>query len=72
MLAIQSKPAIVEMRIRRAMNEADTAARTKAVTLLNFETVKYFGNETAEVTGLIDPCSNMRRRQFGHIHLLAG
>ena len=36
-------------RIRRAMNEADTAAHAKAVdSLLNFETVKYFGNETAE------------------------
>ena len=31
------------------MNEADTAAHAKAVdSLLNFKTVKYFGNETAE------------------------
>jgi ATP-binding cassette subfamily B protein len=35
--------------IRRNMNEADTDANTKAVdSLLNFETVKYFGNETYE------------------------
>ncbi len=35
--------------IRRAMNEADTEANTKAVdSLLNYETVKYFGNEQHE------------------------
>ncbi len=35
--------------IRRNMNEADTVANTKAVdSLLNFETVKYFGNEEHE------------------------
>ena len=35
--------------IRRAMNEADTEANTKAIdSLLNFETVKYFGNEAHE------------------------
>jgi ATP-binding cassette, subfamily B, heavy metal transporter len=35
--------------IRRAMNEADTDANTKAIdSLLNFETVKYFGNEEHE------------------------
>ena len=35
--------------IRRAMNESDTDASTKAVdSLLNFETVKYFGNEDME------------------------
>jgi len=35
--------------IRRAMNESDTEASSKAVdSLLNFETVKYFGNETME------------------------
>ncbi len=32
--------------IRREMNESDTEANTKAIDwLLNFETVKYFGNE---------------------------
>lgn len=35
--------------IRRAMNESDTDANSKAVdSLLNFETVKYFGNEQME------------------------
>ncbi|CAN5451975.1 ABC transporter ATP-binding protein/permease [soil metagenome] len=35
--------------IRRNMNEADTDANTKAIdSLLNFETVKYFGNEEHE------------------------
>ncbi len=35
--------------IRREMNDSDTEANTKAVdSLLNFETVKYFGNEGLE------------------------
>src|SRR5690606_12186788 len=35
--------------IRRDMNESDTDANSKAIdSLLNFETVKYFGNETLE------------------------
>ncbi|BBE70595.1 ABCB family ABC transporter ATP-binding protein/permease [Oharaeibacter diazotrophicus] len=35
--------------IRRRMNESDTDANTKAIdSLLNFETVKYFGNEAME------------------------
>lgn len=35
--------------IRRDMNESDTDANTKAIdSLLNFETVKYFGNEDME------------------------
>jgi ATP-binding cassette, subfamily B, heavy metal transporter len=43
--------AITEWRIkfRRAMNDSDSEASTKAVdSLLNFETVKYFGNEEHE------------------------
>ena len=37
------------LRIRRVMNEADTEANSKAVdSLLNYETVKYFGNEEHE------------------------
>ena len=33
--------------IRREMNDSDTDANTKAIdSLLNFETVKYFDNET--------------------------
>jgi ATP-binding cassette subfamily B protein len=36
--------------IRREMNDSDTDANTKAIdSLLNFETVKYFGNEAMEV-----------------------
>ncbi|MHC5306791.1 ABCB family ABC transporter ATP-binding protein/permease [Bartonella sp. LJL80] len=35
--------------IRREMNESDTEANTRAIdSLLNFETVKYFGNEDLE------------------------
>ena len=37
------------IQIRRDMNESDQDAQTKAIdSLLNFETVKYFGNETME------------------------
>lgn len=37
------------LKFRRAMNERDTEANTKAVdSLLNYETVKYFGNEDHE------------------------
>lgn len=37
--------------IRRKMNDADTDANTKAIdSLLNFETVKYFGNEEHEAS----------------------
>ena len=37
------------INLRRVMNDADTDANTKAVdSLLNFETVKYFGNEEHE------------------------
>ncbi|MCS6933208.1 MAG: ABC transporter ATP-binding protein/permease [Acetobacteraceae bacterium] len=37
------------LRFRRRMNETDQEANTKAVdSLLNFETVKYFGNEAHE------------------------
>jgi ATP-binding cassette, subfamily B, heavy metal transporter len=37
------------IKIRRAMNESDTEANTKAIdSLLNYETVKYFGAEERE------------------------
>ncbi len=37
------------INIRRTMNNSDTEANTKAIdSLLNFETVKYFGNEEME------------------------
>jgi len=39
------------MNIRRSMNESDTDASGKAVdSLLNFETVKYFGSESREAS----------------------
>jgi ATP-binding cassette subfamily B protein len=39
------------IRIRRSMNESDQDAHSKAIdSLLNFETVKYFGNERMEAT----------------------
>jgi len=39
----------VRVRIRRTMNETDNEARTRAIdSLLNYETVKYFGNELYE------------------------
>ncbi|HET6184493.1 MAG TPA: ABC transporter ATP-binding protein/permease [Acetobacteraceae bacterium] len=39
----------VRVRIRRAMNDTDNEARTRTVdSLLNYETVKYFGNEALE------------------------
>ena len=37
------------IQIRRTMNESDTEANTKAIdSLLNYETVKYFGAEERE------------------------
>ena len=42
------------MKIRRTMNEVDSEASSKAIdSLLNYETVKYFGNEAHE-TGRFD------------------
>ena len=39
------------VRFRRSMNDTDNDVSTKALdSLLNFETVKYFGNETHEAT----------------------
>ncbi|HET7717402.1 MAG TPA: ABC transporter ATP-binding protein/permease, partial [Bauldia sp.] len=39
------------IKIRRTMNESDQDAHSKAIdSLLNFETVKYFGNETMEAS----------------------
>jgi ATP-binding cassette subfamily B protein len=39
------------IKIRRTMNESDQDAHSKAIdSLLNFETVKYFGNERMEAT----------------------
>ncbi len=41
------------IKFRRRMNDADSAANTKAIdSLLNYETVKYFGNEEHEARRL--------------------
>jgi ATP-binding cassette subfamily B protein len=51
--------------IRREMNESDTDANTKAIdSLLNFETVKYFGNEGVE-SGRFDAA--MRRYEIAAV-----
>jgi ATP-binding cassette subfamily B protein len=48
-IAFTVKASEWRIRIRRAMNDSDTDANSKAVdSLLNFETVKYFGNEKME------------------------
>lgn len=47
------------MGIRRAMNESDSAANTRAVdSLLNYETVKYFNNEEFEARRYDDQLKN--------------
>ncbi len=39
----------LRVRVRRRMNESDSEAQTRAIdSLLNYETVKYFGNEAHE------------------------
>ena len=41
------------IEIRRKMNDSDTDANTKAIdSLLNYETVKYFGAEEREAAAL--------------------
>ena len=52
--------------IRREMNDSDTDANTKAVdSLLNFETVKYFGNEGLEAKRFD---TSMRRYEKASLH----
>ncbi len=49
-------------RIRRTMNETDNDASTKALdSLLNFETVKYFGNEAHEAARYDDALARYER-----------
>ncbi|RKQ73835.1 ABCB family ABC transporter ATP-binding protein/permease [Oceanibaculum indicum] len=58
---------ITEWRIkfRRAMNETDQEANTKAIdSLLNYETVKYFGNEAHEAQRFDDA---LRRYEFAAV-----
>jgi ABC-type transport system involved in Fe-S cluster assembly fused permease/ATPase subunit len=52
------------VKIRREMNAQDTDANQKAVdSLLNFETVKYFGAERARPTATTAPWRATRRRR---------
>jgi ATP-binding cassette subfamily B protein len=52
----------MRVRIRRVMNDTDTEAQTKAVdSLLNYETVKYFGNETHEARRYDEALSRYER-----------
>ena len=55
---------VTEWRIkfRRQMNEADSLSNTKAIdSLLNFETVKYFGNEEHEARRLDEALAGYER-----------
>jgi ATP-binding cassette subfamily B protein len=50
------------MKFRRAMNETDQEANTKAIdSLLNYETVKYFGNEAHEARRFDDSMQRYER-----------
>ena len=50
------------VRFRRAMNDTDNDAQTKAIdSLLNFETVKYFGNEVHEARRFDDARARYER-----------
>ncbi len=50
---------------RRQANEFDSAAHTKAIdSLLNYETVKYFGNETFEANRYDESLERLRRARL--------
>ena len=52
-------------KYRRQANEFDSAAHTKAVdSLLNYETVKYFGNETFEAQRYDESLERLRRSRL--------
>ena len=56
--------------IRRDMNESDTEAHSKAVdSLLNYETVKYFGNEELEARPLRRFHGPLREGRDPHLYL---
>ena len=56
------------LKYRRAMNESDSEANTKAIdSLLNFETVKYFGNEEHEAQRYD---ASMQRYEFAAVKSL--
>ena len=51
------------MEIRRAVKEIDSAANTRAIdSLLNYETVKYFGNEEFEARRYDEQLHSTRTR----------
>jgi ATP-binding cassette subfamily B protein len=59
------------MIIRREMNESDTDANTKAIdSLLNFETVKYFGNEELEAKRFDSAMARYERAAIKTYHSL--
>ena len=50
------------VRLRRTMNDTDNEARRRRVdSLLNFETVKYFGNEAHEARRYDDALARYER-----------
>ncbi len=52
-------------QFRRQANEFDSAAHTKAIdSLLNYETVKYFGNEAFEASRYDDSLERLRRARL--------
>ncbi len=52
-------------QFRRQANEFDSAAHTKAIdSLLNFETVKYFGNEAFEASRYDESLERLRRARL--------
>ena len=58
------------IKIRRTMNESDTEANTKAIdSLLNYETVKYFGAEQREAQPLRPLDGRLRAGQRQELHL---
>ena len=59
--------------IRRSMNESDTDANTKAIdSLLNFETVKYFGAEKREAARYDGAMARYERMSVRHLCLARG
>ena len=57
--------------IRREMNDSDTDANTKAIdSLLNFETVKYFGNEALEARRFDSSMARYERAAIKTFHSL--
>ena len=61
------------IEIRRKMNESDTEANTKAIdSLLNYETVKYFGAEEREAARYDRSMERYEQRQREDLYLAGG